>query len=175
MRGIFGLILPQMMKILAEYALKVRKMDEKDHQILRELQKDGRLSNAELADRVALSPSPCLRRVRQLEDAGVIEGYTAIVNQKACGVPLTVFVQIRLDRHSTEAAQIFERAIATIDEIMDCYLMTGETDYILRVVAQSLEAYESFVRNRLHPIPNIGSINTSFAYGVVKHSRCLPH
>lgn len=149
-------------------------MDAKDLQILRELQNDGRLSNAELAERVALSPSPCLRRVRLLEERGVIEGYTAIVNQKAYGLPVTVFIQIRLEHHSTEAAQTFERAIQTIDEIMDCHLMTGETDYILRVVVGSLEEYEQFVRNRLHPIPNIASINTSFAYGVVKQSRALP-
>lgn len=149
-------------------------MDAKDLQILQELQKDGRLSNADLADRVALSPSPCLRRVRQLEDRGVIEGYTAIVNQQAYGLPLTVFIQIRLNNHSTQAAQGFERAIQTIDEIMDCHLMTGKTDYMLRVVVGSLEAYEQFVRNRLHPIPNIAAINTSFAYGVVKQSRVLP-
>lgn len=149
-------------------------MDAKDLQILQELQKDGRLSNADLADRVALSPSPCLRRVRQLEERGVIEGYTAIVNQQACGLPLTVFIQIRLNHHSTQAAQGFERAIQTIGEIMDCHLMTGETDYMLRVVVGSLEAYEQFVRNRLHPIPNIASINTSFAYGVVKQSRVFP-
>lgn len=149
-------------------------MDAKDLQILRELQNDGRISNAELAERVALSPSPCLRRVRLLEERGVIEGYTTIVNQKAYGLPVTVFTQIRLDHHSTEAAQIFERAVQTIDEIMDCHLMTGETDYMLRVVVSSLEEYEQFVRNRLHPIPNIDSINTSFAYGVVKKNRALP-
>jgi DNA-binding Lrp family transcriptional regulator len=149
-------------------------MDQKDLHILQELQRDGRLSNADLADRVALSPSPCLRRVRQLEDRGVIEGYTAIVNQKAYGLPLTVFIQIRLNNHSSDAAQIFEHAIKRIDEIMDCHLMTGETDYMLRVVAASLEDYEHFVRSRLHPIPNIASINTSFAYGVVKQNRALP-
>lgn len=149
-------------------------MDEKDLQILKELQKDGRLSNAELAERVNLSPSPCLRRLRMLEQSGVIQGYTAIVNQKVYGLPVTVFIQIRLDHHSTQAAQIFESRIQTIDEIMDCHLMTGETDYILRVVVASLEAYESFIRQRIHPIPNIASINTSFAYGVVKQSRVLP-
>ena len=90
-------------------------MDEKDHQILRELQKDGRLSNAELAERVNLSPSPCLRRLRMLEKSGVIKGYTAIVDQKAYGLPVTVFIQIKLDLHSTEAAQEFERRIANID------------------------------------------------------------
>ncbi|OUS06386.1 AsnC family transcriptional regulator [Rhodobacterales bacterium 52_120_T64] len=149
-------------------------MDEKDRQILRELQKDGRTSNAELAERVNLSPSPCLRRLRILEKSGVIEGYTAIVNQKAYGLPVTVFIQIRLDHHSTEAAQEFERRIHNINEIIDCHLMTGDTDYLLRVVVESLESYEVFIRERIHPIPAIASINTSFAYGVVKQSRVLP-
>ncbi len=149
-------------------------MDDKDLQILRELQKNGRLSNAELAERVNLSPSPCLRRLRNLEKLGVIEGYTAIINQKSYGLPVTVFIQIRLDHHSTEAAQEFERRIQDIDEVMDCHLMTGDTDYLLRVVVESLEAYEAFIRKRIHPIPYIASINTSFAYGVVKQSRVLP-
>jgi len=149
-------------------------VDEKDRHILRELQKDGRLSNAELAERVSLSPSPCLRRLRNLEQSGVIEGYTAIVNQKVYGLPVTVFIQIRLEHHSTEAAQVFEKRIQAIDEITECHLMTGDTDYLLRVVVESLEAYEAFIRARLHPIPSIASINTSFAYGVVKQSRCLP-
>jgi Lrp/AsnC family transcriptional regulator, leucine-responsive regulatory protein len=149
-------------------------MDEKDRQILRELQKDGRLTNADLAERVNLSPSPCLRRLRMLEQSGVIEGYTAIVNHKAYGLPITVFIRIRLDHHSTEAAREFERRIRDIDEIIDCHLMTGDTDYLLKVVIESLDAYEAFIRTRIHPIPSIASINTSFAYGVVKQSRCLP-
>ncbi len=149
-------------------------MDSKDQQILRELQKNGRLSNAELAERVDLSPSPCLRRLRNLEQSGIIEGYTAIVNQKAYGLPITVFVQIRLNHHSSSAAQAFERNIRKIDEIIDCHLMTGDTDYLLRVVVPSLEDYETFIRERIHPIPSIASINTSFAYGVVKQSRVLP-
>ena len=149
-------------------------MDEKDQHILRELQRHGRLSNAELAERVNLSPSPCLRRLRMLEKSGVIEGYAAIVNQKAYGLPITVFIQIRLDHHSRQAAQGFERRIMAVDEVMDCHLMTGDTDYLLRVVVKSLEAYEAFIRDRIHPIPSIASINTSFAYGMVKQSRVLP-
>lgn len=149
-------------------------MDKKDQQILRELQKDGRLSNAELAERVNLSPSPCLRRLRNLEKSGVIEGYTAIVNQKAYGLPVTVFIHIKLAHHSTKVAQEFERQIQGIDKIIDCHLMTGDTDYLLRVVVESLEDYEVFIRQHIHPIPSISSINTSFAYGVVKQSRVLP-
>ncbi len=149
-------------------------MDEIDHRILRELQRNGRLSNAELAERVNLSPSPCLRRLRKLEASGVIEGYAAIVNQKAYGLPVTVFVHIRLDHHSSDIAREFESRVCATEEIMDCFLMAGETDYMLRVVVRSLGAYEEFIRKRIHPMASIASINTSFAYGVVKQSRCLP-
>jgi DNA-binding Lrp family transcriptional regulator len=114
------------------------------------------------------------RRVRPLEESGVIRGYTALVDQSAFGLPVTVFVQIRLSPHSTEAARNFESRIRRIDEVLDCHLMTGDTDYLLRVVVPSLEAYERFIRERIHPIPNIASINTSFAYGVVKQERVFP-
>jgi len=149
-------------------------MDETDRRILREMQHNGRLSNAELAERVNLSPSPCLRRLRNLEKTGVIKGYSAIADPKACGLPITVFVQIRLSPHSKQTAQTFESRIMRLDAVMECHLMTGDTDYLLRVVVASLEAYEDFIRDCIHPIPAVASINTSFAYGVVKQSRCLP-
>lgn len=149
-------------------------MDKKDLQILNQLQLDARLSNHELAQRVNLSPSPCLRRVRQLERAGVIRGYTAIVDQQALGLPITVFIRIALERHDTATVGEFERRIRDIDEIMDCFLMTGQRDYLLRVVASSLEGYERFIREVIHTIPGIASIDTSFAYGVVKHALALP-
>lgn len=149
-------------------------MDKKDFQILHQLQLDARLSNHELAQRVNLSPSPCLRRVRQLEQSGVIRGYTAIVDQQAFGLPITVFIRIALERHDTATVGEFERRIREIDEIMDCFLMTGQRDYLLRVVASSLEGYERFIREVIHTIPGIASIDTSFAYGVVKHALALP-
>lgn len=149
-------------------------MDKKDIQIVRELQLDGRLSNQELAERVRLSPSPCLRRVRQLESSGVIRGYTAIVDQAALGYPITVFIRITLERHDTTTVAEFERRVGAIDEILDCFLMTGQRDYLMRVVASSLEGYERFIRDVIHTIPGIGSIDTSFAYGVVKQARALP-
>jgi len=149
-------------------------MDKKDFQILHQLQLDARLSNHELAQRVNLSPSPCLRRVRQLEQSGVIRGYTAIVDQQAFGLPITVFIRIALERHDTATVGEFERRIRDIDEIMDCFLMTGQRDYLLRVVASSLEGYERFIREVIHTIPGIASIDTSFAYGVVKHALALP-
>lgn len=149
-------------------------MDATDRRIIRELQKDGRLTNQELAERVNLSPSPCLRRLRNLEAAGVITGYTALVDQKACGLPITVFVRVRLERHAEEAVKGFESRIARLDEVLDCYLLAGGDDYLLRVIVASLEAYEDFIRRRLHAIPGIASIDTSFAYGVVKQTRVFP-
>ncbi len=146
-------------------------MDEKDRRIIRELQLDGRLTNHELAERVSLSPSPCLRRLRNLEKSGTIQGYTALVDQKAYGLPITVFIRIRLETHSQDSVQTFEQHINQIDEILDCYLMTGGIDYLLRVIVKSLEAYEDFIREKIHCIPAVASIDTSFAYGVVKHTR----
>ncbi|MBA2780835.1 Lrp/AsnC family transcriptional regulator [Billgrantia kenyensis] len=149
-------------------------MDKTDRRIVHELQLDGRLSNQDLAQRVNLSPSPCLRRVRRLEEAGVIRGYTALVDQKAYGYPLTVFTRISLARHDKETVTRFERRIREIDEILDCFVLTGQSDYQLRVVATSLEDYERFMRETLHTIPGIGSIDTSFAFGVVKQAPALP-
>lgn len=149
-------------------------LDRKDLQILHELQLDARLSNQELAQRVSLSPSPCLRRVRRLEESGMIRGYTAIVDQQAYGLPITVFVRVALERHDTATVAEFERRVREIDEIMDCFLMTGRRDYLLRVVAPGLEGYERFIRDVLHTIPGIASIDTSFAYGIVKHALALP-
>jgi len=149
-------------------------MDDKDRQIIRALQADGRLSNQDLAERVSLSPSPCLRRLRNLEAAGVITGYTALVDQKACGLPITAFIRIRLERHSESVVKTFDEHIARIDEVLDCYLLAGGDDYLLRVVVGSLEAYEDFIRRRIHAIPGVASIDSSFAYGVVKQTRVYP-
>jgi DNA-binding Lrp family transcriptional regulator len=149
-------------------------MDTKDRQILRALQINGRLTNQELAEMVNLSPSPCSRRVHALEERGVITGYTALVDQKAYGLPLTVFIRIRLEQHSKEAVARFEQGVRRIDEILDCFLMTGVADYLLRVVIADLDAYEDFVRNKLHLIPGIASIDTSFAYGTVKQTQVYP-
>lgn len=149
-------------------------MDKIDRRILHELQLHGRLSNQDLAERVNLSPSPCLRRVRQLEARGVIRGYTAVVDQEACGYPITVFIRITLERHNMDTITEFERRVTEIEEILECFLMTGQRDYLLRVVTSSLADYERFVRDTLQTIPGIGSIDTSFAYGVVKRSRALP-
>ena len=150
------------------------KMDSKDRQIIRALQRNGRITNQELADEVSLSPSPCLRRVRNLEKAGIIRGYSAEVDEKAYGLPVTVFVRIKLERHNEEDVQRFESHIQRIDEVLECHVMTGAIDYQLRVLVPDLEGYEDFVRARIHTIGGIASIDTSFAYGVVKKTNVLP-
>ncbi len=149
-------------------------LDAKDWQILRELQRDGRMTNQDLSARVNLSPSPCLRRVRLLEERGIITGYGAVADPRACGLKVTAFIRITLARHDREAVGRFEARVQDIDEILDCHLLTGEADYLLRVLVADLDAYEDFVRNRLHLIPGIASISTSLVFGTVKESRVFP-
>ncbi len=149
-------------------------MDEKDRQIVAALQQDGRLSIQDLSEKVNLSPSPCLRRVRLLEEKGIITGYTALVDERAYGLPVTAFVRIRLERHNQAAIATFEQKVRAIDAIIDCYVMTGDADYLLRVLVTSLQDYEDFVRSRLHRIEGIASIDTSFAYGTVKRASVFP-
>ncbi|EFP0193163.1 Lrp/AsnC family transcriptional regulator [Escherichia coli] len=149
-------------------------MDNIDRKIIAELQKDGRLTNQELSERVNLSPSPCLRRVKILENDGIIKGYTVLVDEKAYGLPIIAFVRIRLNSHSAETIQNFEKSIQDEGQILECYIMTGSHDYLLRVLVESLSDYENFIRKRLQPLPGIASIDTSFAYGVVKRSYVYP-
>ncbi|WP_069301600.1 Lrp/AsnC family transcriptional regulator [Neptunicoccus sediminis] len=149
-------------------------MDTKDRQIIRALQRDGRMTNQDLAEAVNLSPSPCLRRVRNLEAKGVIQGYSAEVDPAAYGLAITVFVRIKLERHNEEDVQKFEKRARLIDEVLECHVMTGAMDYQLRVLVPDLEAYENFIRNRIHPIGGIASIDTSFVYGTVKRTAVFP-
>lgn len=145
-------------------------MDDKDRQIIAALQRNGRLSNQDLSEQVHLSPSPCLRRLRQLEDDGIIRGYTALVDEEAYGLPVTVFVRVRLQVHDKESVRAFEAAILNMDAVLDCYVMTGNTDYLLRVLVENLKHYEEFVRKQLHTAPCVASIDTSFAYSRVKQA-----
>ncbi|HPF46702.1 MAG: Lrp/AsnC family transcriptional regulator [Alphaproteobacteria bacterium] len=149
-------------------------MDAIDRKIIRVLQQDGRLSNQELADRVGLSPSPCLRRVRKLEDEGIITGYTALVDHDKYGLALSVFIHIRLERHSDDCIKSFENGIADLDEVMECYLMTGTSDYLLHVVSENLKSYEKFVREKISTIPGVGAIDSSFVFGRVKRKMTFP-
>ena len=149
-------------------------MDAIDRNIIRTLQQNGRLSNQELADKIGLSPSPCLRRVRNLEKSGVLTGYAAFVDQDKYGLPLTVFVHIRLIRHSDDCIKEFEAGIERLDQVMECYLMTGQSDYLLHVLARDLKDYEIFVRDKISTIPGIAGIDSSFVFGQVKKKTTFP-
>ncbi len=145
-----------------------------DRRILKELQRDGRISNVDLAKAVGLSPSPCLRRVRDLEKSGIIERYGAILNQGAAGLPLSVFVQVTLERQVETALETFERIIAERPEVLEAYLMTGDSDYLLRIVVPDVSDYEIFLKDHLTRIPGVASIKSSFALNRVKYETALP-
>lgn len=149
-------------------------LDDIDRRLLAALQENGRLSATDLAEKVGLTVSPCLRRLRLLEDAGVIRGYAALVDQKKVGLPVSVFVSIKLERQSEEAMRAFEDQIRSWPEVLECYLMTGPRDYMLRVVAGDLADYERFVKVRLTRVAGIANIESSFALGQVKHTGALP-
>jgi len=149
-------------------------MDKKDRQIIRALQSNGRVTNHDLSEKVGLSPSPCLRRLRNLEKSGVIMGYTAKVDPKHYGLQVTAFVRVCLKGHDEQTVQNFERRVASMPEVMECHVMTGQTDYQLRVLVADLEDYEAFIRNQLQRVGGIGSIDSSFAYGTVKSISVFP-
>jgi len=149
-------------------------MDDKDRHIIRVLQHNGRMTNQDLAEAVNLSPSPCLRRLRALESSGIIRGYNVEVDAKAYGLPVTVFVRIRLEKHTEDVVTHFEDHIRKTENVLECHVMTGLSDYLLKVVVEDLPNYETFVRRHLHSIGNIASIDTSFAYGVIKKTAVFP-
>lgn len=143
-------------------------MDGFDLRIIRALQGDGRLSIQDLSTQVGLSPTPVLRRVRKLESEGVITGYAALVNETAIGFPVQVFVSVTLDRQVDEALFRFESAIQGFPEVVDCWLMTGNRDYMLRVVTDSLAGFEAFLTGRLTRLPSVSSIESSIPLRRVK-------
>jgi len=149
-------------------------LDAIDRKILSFLQSDGRITMQELAARVGLSVSPCHRRVKLLEERGVITRYIATVDQKSLVLHLSVFISIKLARQKEEDLNRFERAISKWDEVLECYLMTGNRDYLLRVVVADLPSYEAFLKTRLTRLDGIASIESSFALSQVKYSIALP-
>ena len=150
------------------------RIDAVDVKILRELQADARLTNAELAARVHLSASPCLVRVRNLERDGLISRYVTLLDPRRIGLGVSVFVQITLERQVEEALERFERAISAYDEVMECYLMTGDADYLIRIVVPDIEALERFIVNQLSKLPGVANIRSSFALKQVKYKTALP-
>ena len=149
-------------------------IDNTDLRILTELQNDSSLTNIELARRVHLSPSPCLTRVKSLEAAGVITRYVALVNPKQLGLTLSVFISISLKEQSKSALAEFEQSIAEHDEVMECYLMTGDSDYLIRVAVTDITALEKFILDQLAPISGIEKIRSSFALKQVRYKTALP-
>ena len=149
-------------------------LDAIDRRILDRLQQDGRVSNVDLANDVGISASPCWRRVRELERRGVISGYVALVDAAAVGLPVSVFVQVTLERQIEAALETFEAAVKERPEVMECYLMTGDADYLLRVVVSDLPTYEAFLKDHLTRIPGIANIKSSFALNQVKYRTSLP-
>jgi len=149
-------------------------LDAIDCRILKCLQADARIANADLAQRVFLSPSPCLRRVRRLEEMGVIRRHVTLLDPAAIGLPVSVFVQVSLERQVDGALETFEQHIVARPEVMECYLMTGDSDYLLRVVAADLDAFQHFLLEHLTRIPGVASIKSSFALKQVSYRTALP-
>ena len=154
--------------------MPIADLDDIDRNILSHLQFDGRMTNQHLSEQVGLSPSPCLRRVRSLEDNGVITGYVALVNPAPIGLSVTAFVRIRLDQQDDSHLALFEAAVAGFPEVMECYLMTGESDYQLRVLVGSLGEFEDFLRHKLTKIKGVSQVTTSFALRPVVYRTALP-
>ncbi len=149
-------------------------LDAIDRQILENLQNDARMRNVELAEKVGLSPSPCLRRVGNLEETGVIRGYATLLDAEAVGLPVSVFVSVTLEKQIEKSLEKFEKEIRARPEVMECYLMTGDADYLLRVVTSDLSAYERFLIEHLTRIPGVASIKSSFALKQVAYRTALP-
>jgi Lrp/AsnC family transcriptional regulator, leucine-responsive regulatory protein len=160
--------------ILLEQTMPKHALDRTDLSILRELQHDARISNVELAKRVNLSPSPCLARVRVLEKRGVINRYVALVNPLEVGLGLSVFIQISLERQVERTLEQFEAAVKRFPEIVECYMMTGDSDYLLRVVVPDVLALEGFILNGLSKLSEVANIRSSFAIKQVKYDTALP-
>lgn len=151
-----------------------KQIDDIDKKILAALQLNAHATSEQLSEIVGLSPSPCARRVRNLESAGIIKGYVAVVDQVKAGLPISVFASIKLERQREEELDRFAKAVQRWPEIVECYLMTGQRDYMLRIVVKDLEAYETFLKQTLTRLEGVASIESSFALGQVKHSQALP-
>jgi Lrp/AsnC family leucine-responsive transcriptional regulator len=151
------------------------KLDRFDIKILQALQEDGRISNQDLADRVGLSPSPCLRRVRALEESGLITGYRALVDPKALGLSLTALIHISMDQHTPERFNHFETQIKAIPEVVECLLITGqEADYQLKAVVKDMDAYQDLLLNRITRITGVTGVHSSFVLRRVVYKTAMP-
>ncbi len=150
-------------------------IDRTDRHILRILQKEGRISNLELAEKTALSPSPCLRRVKRLEDEGVIASYAAQLNPDSLGLKLQAFIHISLDRHTPERFENFEKQVQGFEEVLECFLITGQqADYLLKAIVPDMEHYQQFLLGKLTRIEGVTGVHSSFVLRKVQQSGALP-
>ena len=149
-------------------------LDAIDRVILRELQEEGRMTNVELAHRAGLTAPPCLRRVRTLEDDGVIEGYHARLNPAALGYGITVFALVSLRSQAEEDLRAFEVHVAALPEVRECYMLNGEIDFILKIVAHDLQAFQALLTSRLTTAPNVASVKTSLTIRTSKNCAGVP-
>ena len=155
-------------------ATAVPALDRTDLKILDALQANGRLTNAELAERVGLSLSPCWRRLKRLEESGVITGYQALLDRKALGLGVTAFVRVDIERHTPAMERRFEEAIADLDDIVSCHVISGEGAFMLVVMSESLESFSKFALDTLMALPGVKDTRTSFSLKEVKSSTALP-
>jgi len=152
----------------------VIRLDSVDRQLLGALQKDGRSTVGELAELVSLSPSPCWRRVKQLEESGLIEGYHARLSRRQLGYGVTGFVQLQMENHTPQAAESFERAVVALPQVLSCHNLSGRYDYQLEVVGVDLESFAEFVRTHIRALPGVREISTSFSLKEIKRSIARP-
>jgi Lrp/AsnC family transcriptional regulator, leucine-responsive regulatory protein len=150
------------------------KLDRLDARIVAELQKDGRRAVVDLAEAIGLSGTPCARRIRLLEEAGVIQGYTAVVDPTRLGLKVQAFVQVKLERHTDEKLEQFRREVGALEEVVSCYATTGEHDYLLQVVAPDLESLSTIVLKKLLKIPGVRDVHSSIVLDTVKRSVRVP-
>lgn len=155
--------------------VETTKLDRLDRRILEELQRDGGLTNQQLAERVGLSPSPCSRRVQKLEDAGIITGRATLLDQKKLGLDLTVIILISMDRHTPERFETFEATVSSFAEVQQCYLITGQdADYLLKVVVPDMDAYQQFLLNKVTRIEGVSGVHSSFVMRKVVDTTAVP-
>lgn len=154
--------------------MAARELDETDLKILREMQRDGEASFAEIGERVGLSHTPVWRRIRRMQEAGIVTGRKWTIDPERAGLDISIFVFVRLDRHSPGVLEDFEAAVAGVPQVLQCYAMSGEFDFLLRVVVASVRDYERTVKHRLLLLPHVGNLNSHFALSEVKNSTELP-
>ena len=150
-------------------------VDSFDRQILRALQQDGRISNQDLADRIGLSPSPCLRRVRALEESGIVTGYRALIDAKALGYTLMALIYISMDKHTPERFEHFENEISQFSEVQECLLITGQdADYQIKVIVRDMDAFQELLLNRINRIQGVTGVHSSFVLRRVVDKMSVP-